>query len=533
MLRFCAALLAAAAFAAAPGPRSSLPNGIDLPRGFPLPQSPTQRYRVPTYLTHPPRVIPIDIGRQLFVDDFLIESTTLSRTAHRTVMYPGNPVFAATGSDSVGLAIPYSDGIWYDPAARLFKMWYDGGLGNNLCYAWSKDGKQWVKPVVPSAAIPKSNRLLKIGGGRDSDTVWYDPLDPDPQRRYKLFLLINVPNFEIRFSPDGLRWSDPQPNNLNSVSDRTTVFWNPFRQVWVESTRKTVPLPATAKAPAREARARLYAESLDALHWSDPEPVFWTGPDELDPPWDAAAARPELYDLDAVAYESVIVGLFSWFHPGPTYDPKYASGPNLVEMGVGFSRDGFQWVRPTRGFGDRAFIPVTNRQGDWNAYNTQSVGGGFLVVGDQLWFYFSGRSARKPAQGPASTGLATLRRDGFYSMDARDGGGVLTTRPVVFTGRHLFVNATGELRAEIVDREGKPIAPFTAANSSVVTGDSTKAEITWRGGDLSKIAGTPVKLRFRLARGSLYSFWVTSSASGASHGYVAAGGPSLNGLTDD
>src|SRR4051812_13552697 len=34
------------------------------------------------YLTKPPAVIPIDIGRQLFVDDYLVESTTLVRTHH-------------------------------------------------------------------------------------------------------------------------------------------------------------------------------------------------------------------------------------------------------------------------------------------------------------------------------------------------------------------------------------------------------------------------------------------------------------------
>ena len=32
------------------------------------------------YLVHPPEIIPIDVGRRLFMDDFLIEETTLERT---------------------------------------------------------------------------------------------------------------------------------------------------------------------------------------------------------------------------------------------------------------------------------------------------------------------------------------------------------------------------------------------------------------------------------------------------------------------
>ena len=35
------------------------------------------------YLENPPAVVPIDVGRQLFVDDFLVEESTLSRTFHQ------------------------------------------------------------------------------------------------------------------------------------------------------------------------------------------------------------------------------------------------------------------------------------------------------------------------------------------------------------------------------------------------------------------------------------------------------------------
>src|SRR5688572_5035126 len=67
-------------------------NGITMPAVWPPKSLPTQAYRVPSYLTTPPSVIPVNVGRQLFVDDFLVESTTLTRTQHRPVMYSGNPV---------------------------------------------------------------------------------------------------------------------------------------------------------------------------------------------------------------------------------------------------------------------------------------------------------------------------------------------------------------------------------------------------------------------------------------------------------
>jgi hypothetical protein len=485
-----------------------LSNGIALPAGFPLQRMATQSYQIPSYLTNPPAVIPIQAGRQLFVDDFLIEQTTLTRVGHRPVMYAGNPVLTPMAQDSNNLAMPYSDGLWFDPSDNLFKMWYDGGPGNTVCYAQSSDGKTWIRPQLSIGPANNSNCVLQIGGGRDSDTIWLDPLDPNPARRFKAFALYNVPSFNIYFSPDGLHWSDPQPNNLNSLSDRTTVFFNPFRNVWVERARMITQLPSTPTRPARNSRARFYAESTDLMNWSpaDPSAVFWTGPDDQDPPYVAGGALPELYNLDAVAYESLMVGLFSWYNPGPSENNNYQDGPNVVELGVGFSRDGFSWVRPTRGSAANAFIPAANDPEAWNAFNTQSVGGGFLVVGDELWFYFSGRSLQKPSSGAGSTGLATLRRDGFYSMDAGASEGVLTTRPVVFTGNHFFVNASvprGTVAVEALDGAGNVIPEFARANCTPVTGDSTQTEITWQGAALGSLAGQTVKFRFYVTKGSL------------------------------
>src|SRR6185295_12919657 len=55
----------------------TLYNGIVLPREWPphlsdFPTSVEKGPVTPPYLTSPPSIIPIDLGRQLFVDDFLI-----------------------------------------------------------------------------------------------------------------------------------------------------------------------------------------------------------------------------------------------------------------------------------------------------------------------------------------------------------------------------------------------------------------------------------------------------------------------------
>jgi hypothetical protein len=310
----------------------------------------------------------------------------------------------------------------------------------------------------------------------------------------------------------------------------------------VNNIRGSVILPASgSRAALDDARARFYSESKNLLSWSpsDPRTAFWLVADENDPSYYPGGQPPQLYHLDAVAYESVMLGLFSFLHPGPEETEGFLPAPNLVEMGVGFSRDGFQWERPTRGFGPTAFLPASNRADAWDGYNTQSAGGCVLVVGDQLRFYFSGRSKKhyEPwLETPSATGLAILRRDGFYSMDAGASEAVLTTRTVRFSGNRLFVNVNnpgGGLKAEVLDQNNAAIGAFTKANSISVSADKTLIEMRWQGAtDLSALEGQPVKLRFSMTSGELYAFWVSSSASGASNGYVGAGGPGFTGPRD-
>jgi len=91
----------------------------------------------------------------------------------------------------------------------------------------------------------------------------------------------------------------------------------------------------------------------------------------------------------------------------------------------------------------------------------------------------------------------------------------------------------GELKVEVLDADNKPIAPCTLENCQPLACDKTLAAVAWKGADdLSALAGKPVRFRFHLKNGKLYAFWVSPDQSGASHGFVAAGGPGFTGPTD-
>lgn len=496
-------------------------NGIVLPRPWPPMRQTLPRVPVPPpYLAAPPKVIPIDVGRQLFVDDFLIAETTLRRTYHAATYHDQNPILKPDRpwemTQPNPTAMAFSDGVWYDPQDRRFKMWYMSGYIAGTGYATSADGLHWEKPELD--VVPGTNLVQK--GSRDSGTVWLDHAAGQAQQRYKMSLWSGGA-LSLSTSPDGIHWS--RPVRTAGTGDRTTFFYNPFRKRWIFSLRAGI---------AGDPRVRRSWEAEDFLTGGDwkklDDAPLWTSADNADPQRDDLQTQPQLYNLDCVAYESLLLGLFTIWRGQPSNRAK----PN--EVCLGFSRDGFHWWRPDR----RAFIPVSERHGDWNWGNVQSAGGGCLVMGDKLYFYVSGRAGVRGARdsGVCSTGLATLRRDGFASLDAGASEGTLTTRPVQFQGKHPFVNVAGdegELRVEILDADGHVIAPFTRENCLPIRSDGTRQAVRWNGADdLTRVSGKPVRFRFLLRNGQLYSFWVSPEKSGASHGYVAAGGRGLTGPLD-
>jgi hypothetical protein len=480
-------------------------NGIRLPSPWPpvlkdVPKDPA----TPPYLKSPPAVIPIGLGRQLFVDDFLIDRTTLTRTHHRPTYHAKSPVL--TGG------MVFSDGVWYNPQSKLFEMWYAAKGGT--AYATSKDGVAWEKPELD---VKKGTNLVQTSA-RDSATVWLDLPEKDPARRYKMFRSAAWPQKKswtlwVHFSRDGVHWGEPK--STGSCGDRSTVYYNPFRKVWVYSLRHGWGQP----------RRRRYWEAKsdvieDAQWGAIDKPPMWCGSDSLDPPRPDYKITPQLYNLDCVAYESLLLGLFTIWRGQPGPRPK----PN--EVCVGYSRDGWHWSRPDR----KGFLPVSEKKGDWNWGNVQSAGGCCLIVGEQLYFYCSGRGDGNV------TSLAVLRRDGFASMDAGEKEASLTTRPVRFEGKHLFVNADaagGELRVEVLDEKSKPIEGLTRDDCTAVKGKGTAQAVSWKkAADLGELAGKTVRFRFWLRQGRLYAFWVSRDKGGASGGYVAAGGPGFAGVRD-
>ena len=525
----------------ATGPKpEKLYNGIELPDQWP------PRYREPSdavmevpYLNKKPKVIPIDLGRQLFVDDFLIEKTSLKRTFHQAKKFEGNPVFKAETERELGKStqgekseeattFTGQGGVFYDPSEKLFKMFYVAGWRGPLSLATSPDMKTWTRK---GQLLPEGLRWTgpKLATGGSDNCVWLDLNAQSPAERLKYITCwLHVPKeqrpqgfMHSLHVSDGKTFSDAVTTSI-AADDYCSFFFNPFREKWVFS----------IKMGTSRGRSRYYYESDDFLAGADwKKSVFWTCTDKLDLPepadrYPGGGEPAQLYSLNAVAYESLMIGMH-YIHRGPNNgDCEKGKFPKLLDLELGFSRDGFHWDRPDR----RGFIVGSRTEGSWDRAYLHSTAGVFVVLDDQLVFPYMGTSGIAPSghrgmYTGGSIGLATLRRDGFASMD---GPGELTTRPVKFKGEHLFVNVNGEVRVEVLDESGKVLR-----SSKVASGDQTKLKVEWADKvDLGDLIGKTVKLRFHQTKGSLYAFWVTPDENGTSGGYVGAGGPAFGGVRD-
>ena len=522
---------------------NALYNGIVLPETWP-PEYPKsvfiERQVLPVpYLENPPEVIPLGHGRELLVDDFLIESHSCVRKFHYPEKYAGNPVLKPETALELGqgryaaCACPKSGGVWFDYEKRIYQMWYEAGFLGTICYAESEDGLHWTRPELD--VIPGTNRVLPYGLKCDSWTVVHDYGAADPQQRFKMFLMepyLGVGRGMLMTSPDGIRWSLPTATGY--AGDRSTMFYNPFTRKWCCSLRSYGHDPLL--------RMRDYAEGDDfftAGQWGtadgEKRSVHWAGVDALDQPLPELGIPPQLYNLDAVPYESIMLGMFQ-LHYGPSNQECEKTGlPKITGLEFAYSRDGFHWHRP-----DRRCAIMPEKENSWDLGYVQSLGNVCTVDEKKITFYFTGFAGKPGTVGKTAmyengaTGAAFLRRDGFVSLDAENSGEIVT-RKLTFDGSHLFVNLdapSGSLKVELLDPEGKVLKGFSAADCIAVSDDHVKTPVRWKNADLAALRGQAVRFRFLLTRGSLYAFWVSKMPTGESNGYVAGGGPAYHGPID-
>ena len=480
---------------------------------------------------------PITLGdeRQLFIDDYVVGSLEgVSKTLHQPAKHPANPLLDMVPKGDPawenGMPLHFSN-ILFDEEEHRFKMWYslhEKGKSDPfavLAYATSQDGIQWDKPSLG---------LHKYRGTLDNNVVipheglecgiFKDPHETDPAKRFKML----YGNIRAAYSPDGLHWTDYNQgkrvifhspghdaqtapywderlgkyvaiirDRLGNISkDRPQLVTDPTaRATWI----KLWAYNRTGRVPENHSIRRVgQVESDDFIHWTPMRTVV--AADEADP-----LNQDQFYNMQVLVYEGLRIGLMTVY----SLDPDYCRGA----VQLTYSRDGMHWHR---GGNRDVFIPNSDRPADidWGQIYPLHAP---IVREDEIWIYYTAYTADHNhtmppgvAGFPCGICLAKLRLDGFVSVDAGASEGTLTTKPLVFHGEKLVINAdaaSGQLVAELLDADGKPIQGFGKRDCDGINTDKIRHTVSWNGNsDLLALAGKVIKVKFYLRETKLYSF---------------------------
>jgi hypothetical protein len=287
-------------------------------------------------------------------------------------------------------------------------------------------------------------------------------------------------------SPDGIHWRllHKQPIFADGRFDSQNVaFWHPLEGCYV----------AYVRVWQADRRWIGRAVSEDFITWSETEPIDGDlGPSE------------HLYTNATILYPGAPQLLLAFpqrFVPERRVIPE-APLPGVSDSVMMTSRGGrtFQSL-----FREALVRPGRDRR-NWTDRSNMVAWGLLRTGGDELSLYVT----RHYRHATAHLERCAVRLDGFVSVHAAGSGGQLVTRPLRFTGRALYLNyatsAIGSIQVEIQDAHGGPIAHRTLSDCQELVGDEVSAAVAWRGGgDLSALAGTPIRLCFRLHDADLYA----------------------------
>jgi hypothetical protein len=130
-------------------------------------------------------------------------------------------------------------------------------------------------------------------------------------------------------------------------------------------------------------------------------------------------------------------------------------------------------------------------------------------------YYLRGKPEQIPKQlveSDVNIGLATLRIDGFVSLQDHFGGGTVLTKPLIFQGNKLHLNVNcrhGAIRVELLDGDGTTIPGYSFDDCLPIQADRIDLPVRWSNGSmLPDLAGKSVRLKFHLQNAKLFSFWI-------------------------
>ena len=433
--------------------------------------------------------------------------------------------------------------------AGRYHMWYTAG--GCIHYARSDDGIHWAKPNLglrgkdstfegsEAGNVVLGRGVGEVSGEMHGLMVFLDPTAPDDE---KFRLVCNPPEFNWRVqvfsSSDGIHWTLTHRDAISyrdakhHLDSQNVIFWDCRIGKYVAYSRRNL------REKGSQMRSVARAESPDLAHFPlvEDSPIVMCAdvqhPGHLDPLSRARISVLDTYTNGTIKYpwadDAYLMFPTEYYHYGPylgEFRKECPVNAGVLDTRFAASRDGIHWERYDYG----AFVGL-GMKGEFDSGRVyMAYGIAPAPNGREMYMYYLGTSethgwdrddnnnrlltaAGLAPTGPSAISRVVLRRDGFVSARAPYTGGEVVTPLLQFEGQQLLLNvdtsASGELRVEILDEQGKPVAGYSLEDCDIVhTANEVNRVVKWKGeSSVSRLAGTPVRLHFVMRDVDLYAF---------------------------
>ena len=456
---------------------------------------------------------PIGIGNrwELMVDDVLVEDLTdarfqLQRPPRAEVVFACETAWEDKGAFPLSVVQEgsrvrlYYRASFPDPANEDARA---------IAVAESCDGGvTFTRPALGLVDFQGSaaNNILAIGTPPSIPPAAFLDTNPDcpPEARYKGFSSRWQKLYAL-VSPDGIRWRPLQDEPLameGTFDSVNTAFWDSCAGCYRAFTRyfeNFAHVTAEEQVLGREVtvvRAIQSSTSSDFVHWT-PVVHHRYEDDYGDMQFYTNATIP------CPGAEHIYLAFPNRYVQDRLPDPGH-DAPGTNDAVFMCSRDGVTWKRYPEAWVRAGLDPL-----NWTDRNNYPVWG-LVRTSETEWSMYISEHYRHEHVLPRVRRLP-IRPMGFVSVNAGFGGGELMTRPLVFSGRELQLNfstsAIGSVQVGLVDVGRGPLPGFAAEDMEPMYGDALARPVRWAGGgDVSRLAGQPIRLRFRLRDADVFAF---------------------------
>ena len=427
-------------------------------------------------------------ARHLVLDSRKIASTSnVELVLGKIKKHPANPLFGEDKRWEQRFDNFYGSMV-YEEEKKLYRLWwnpfiYDPDEGaekreNGLEYAYSKDGIKWIKPNLGLVEYEgsKKNNLINRDSGHGHG-IFKDSHETDPAKRYKMIARKN--GVSVAYSGDGMQWSDWKKAFKAKADTHNNAIWAPTLDRYVAISREFL-----GEGKQRR-RVVARSESKDFLSgWSEVEIVMDGGPEF------------QTYANAIFYHAGIYLGLVAIFDcsDGPT--------DNKVWTELAWSPDTRQWHRICEG---TPFIPNSTVKGDPDWGTAYACLNPLFRDTDEVRIYYGGCDGKHNRYRDGYLMLATIRKDRWAGYEAL-GEGTIETPALKCDGPNLYICADvkdgGSIRAEVIGADG-----LSLSDCNPIRYDVSDGKITWAGKDLTESIGSEIKLRFKLNKATIYSFF--------------------------